>query len=587
MSKKSKEKDEAMASSEGFNLDGILSELGSFGKYQLLLLVLLAFRDSFLAMCNFNFVFTAAEVNHRCLVPECEPLDSRFNASWTGFILNDPRTCQRPESLREWNSSAPDNFTSLLASSEFCLSRRFVSNKTVACQELVYENYNSIVAEFNLGCEPWKRTMIGTVHNLGLVFSFLLSGFISDRYGRKVVIVATPLAVGVAGLMKSFSTNYWMLLILEFLETALGYGNASLVLSLETVSQKRRVIFSCIADMMSSFGSAFFGLIAWKVPYWRHLMRAIYAPLLVVVFYIFLVDEGVRWLLAHNKKDEAVRVLNKVAKINKITLSSKAKEMLHSITEQRSKADEAGQHSPEKPHLASVLRSKKMLLRVALIAGCFFCGMFVYNGAIINSTTISGDKYLNLSVLLLVAVPTRIITALTLTRFGRKAPICVAYCLCATFFIVSAVVPKSWACASVMLYVFGQMCTNYGLFSISVVALEVFPTTARNSLTNIANTVGRVGSVLAPQVPLLEQYLSGMPSIVFGIVSLCSAMLTLLLPDTSRAALPDFVAEAEKIGEEEQTEDEEAAEQINTISRSVQQAVDKTFIGVIDKENPR
>ncbi|KPJ02012.1 hypothetical protein RR46_00274 [Papilio xuthus] len=56
----------AVGGSEGqFNLEGILSELGSFGKYQLLLLLLLAFRDSFLNMCNFNYVFTAAEVAYR------------------------------------------------------------------------------------------------------------------------------------------------------------------------------------------------------------------------------------------------------------------------------------------------------------------------------------------------------------------------------------------------------------------------------------------------------------------------------------------------------------------------------------------
>lgn len=48
-----------------FNLDGILTELGSFGKYQLLLLLLLSFRDSFLNMCNFNYVFTASEVPFR------------------------------------------------------------------------------------------------------------------------------------------------------------------------------------------------------------------------------------------------------------------------------------------------------------------------------------------------------------------------------------------------------------------------------------------------------------------------------------------------------------------------------------------
>lgn len=53
---------------------------------------------------------------------------------------------------------------------------------------------------------------------------------LTRRYGRKVIIVGTPLAVAVCGLIKSFSVNYVMLLVLEFLETALGYGNASLVL---------------------------------------------------------------------------------------------------------------------------------------------------------------------------------------------------------------------------------------------------------------------------------------------------------------------------------------------------------------------
>lgn len=53
------------SSESQFNLEGILSELGSFGKYQILLLLLLAFRDSFLSMCNFNYVFAAAEVAYR------------------------------------------------------------------------------------------------------------------------------------------------------------------------------------------------------------------------------------------------------------------------------------------------------------------------------------------------------------------------------------------------------------------------------------------------------------------------------------------------------------------------------------------
>lgn len=136
--------------------------------------------------------------------------------------------------------------------------------------------------------------------------------------------------IGINSLVLSIMScwNLFLKLIIN-----IEYENA--VAALETVSHKRRVVFSCMSDILSSFGTAFFGLIAWKVPYWRSMMRAIYAPLLVVVFYIFLVDEGVRWLLAHDKRDEAVRVLNKVAKINKITLSHKAKEMLTKISEEK------------------------------------------------------------------------------------------------------------------------------------------------------------------------------------------------------------------------------------------------------------
>ncbi|KAL0880504.1 hypothetical protein ABMA27_002903 [Loxostege sticticalis] len=539
------------ASSEGqFNLEGILCELGSFGKYQLLLLFLLAFRDSFLAMCNFNYVFTAAQVNQRCYVPECESLDPQFNASWAPYVLNTSEICRRQVRHDGPLTIFENNTTIFRIDDGDCSPERYLDNETMRCEKIVYENYDSIVAEFDLGCEPWKRTMIGTVHNFGLVFSFLILGFISDRYGRKVIIVCTPLVVGVAGLIKSFSVNYWMLLVFEFLETALGYGNASLVLSLESVSQKRRVVFSCMSDILSSLGSAFFGLIAWKIPYWRDMMRAIYAPLLVVVFYIFLVDEGVRWLLAHNKKDEAVRVLNKVAKINNITLSKKAKEMLTKISDERDKTDQEKQNPVQTAHLLSALRSKKILARVALIAASFFCGMFVNYGTIINSISISGNKYLNFSALLLVSIPTRIITAITLTRFGRKAPICVAYTMCGIFFIMSAFVPKSIWWASTLFYVIGKMCSSYGLFSLTVLALEVFPTTSRNTLTNTANTIGRLGAVLAPQAPLLAQYMPGLPSISFGIVAFGPAILAMMLPEPGHADLPEDIKDAERLGNE-------------------------------------
>lgn len=54
--------------------------------------------------------------------------------------------------------------------------------------------------------------------------------------------------------------------------------------------------------------------------------------------------------------------------------------------------------------------------------------------------------------------------------------------------------------------------------------------------------------------------MSGLPSIVFGLVALGPALLALLLPDTSRAPLPDDLAEAENIDKMVTDEDMEAGD---------------------------
>lgn len=54
-----------------------------------------------------------------------------------------------------------------------------------------------------------------------------------------------------------------------------------------------------------------------------------------------------------------------------------------------------------------------------------------------------------------------------------------------------------------------------------------------------------------------EKYFAGLTSMIFGIVAIGAAMLALLLPDTSKAALPDDIADAEKI-DSQQLEDQAA-----------------------------
>ncbi|CAH2241052.1 jg24185, partial [Pararge aegeria aegeria] len=77
---------------------------------------------------------------------------------------------------------------------------------------------------FNLGCQDWKRSLVGTVHNAGFFISIPLTGLISDRYGRRLALVFASVANGIFGVIRAFSLNYEMFIVLEFLEPALGGG---------------------------------------------------------------------------------------------------------------------------------------------------------------------------------------------------------------------------------------------------------------------------------------------------------------------------------------------------------------------------
>ncbi|XP_041980329.1 solute carrier family 22 member 1-like [Aricia agestis] len=487
---------------EPFNLDGILNEIGSFGRYQIILITLLCLRDSFLYMCSLNFVFAAADVSFRCN-------DNIISTSSNGTLSSD--------------SVCP-------------------------CQDIVYDSYDSIVAEFNLGCDPWKQTLIGTVHNAGLMLSIIVTGYLSDRYGRKNMVIFSTLTVAIPGLLKTFVYNYWLLLFFELLESALGYSNSSIVLSLETVSEKKRVKFLCVTDIVSTLGGSLFGVISWKVPYWRHMLMIIYAPLLAVVFYQYIMDEGVRWLLSQNRNEEAVDILKKVATINNVTLSNASVESLHTIAKESiDQSNYKVQSSVEKTPIISALKSKKILLRICLIAACLFCCMFVNMGTSIYAVNINGNKYVNFTAVMLASIPTRIVTAFTLDKFGRRAPICVAYGLSVVTFVASVFVSKSIWWASLVLYLLGKMCSSYGIFAVCVVAMEIFPTTSRNSLTNIAMSFGRLGSVLSPQAPLLEKYMPGLPCVVFGLAAVGPVVLAFSLPETTHQQLPQQIKDAENI----------------------------------------
>lgn len=62
------------------------------------------------------------------------------------------------------------------------------------------------------------------MHNTMYLLNLLISGYFSDRFGRKTVFMFSILSASTFGFIKSFSWNYGMFLALEMIETFFASG---------------------------------------------------------------------------------------------------------------------------------------------------------------------------------------------------------------------------------------------------------------------------------------------------------------------------------------------------------------------------
>lgn len=84
-----------------------------------------------------------------------------------------------------------------------------------------------IFFQFDLGCQDWNRALAGTLNSVGTLLVLPFTGFVSDRFGRRVALVISIFNLALIGLIRAFSVNYPMYLAMQILQTTLGAGTYS------------------------------------------------------------------------------------------------------------------------------------------------------------------------------------------------------------------------------------------------------------------------------------------------------------------------------------------------------------------------
>ncbi|XP_017774915.1 PREDICTED: organic cation transporter protein-like isoform X2 [Nicrophorus vespilloides] len=519
------------------DLDDILTELGHFGTFQkrnyLLICLVIAF-----SVLPLGYVFTTRSSKYRCFIEECDgDTASAYEQDWLQDAIP----------LKETELSRCERFAPGNASDSACSN--FDRGNAITCDRFIFENGDlTIERDFNVTCDEnlWMLTIVGSINNIGELVCLPLSGYISDKYGRRSMMVISALLSTFCGLMKSFSWNYITYVVMEFLDTSLGSGTytAAYILAIEIVVPEQRVLGNTLVACAFALGEALLGAVAWMSPSWRWMMRFLYTPGVLITLYFWCVPESVRWLLSKGRWEEGRDVLRKVAKANGTRIPDETLQQLGI------RKDDPEDEEKQGESIRSALRSPVLLFRLINCSFAWCCCTFVYYGLTMHSVSISGNLYSNFIAVAFIEMPAYLVSYCTLDKIGRKSSLAGSLMASGAACTAFIFIPEANAVCKLIAFLFGKFSITIAYTTLYIYTTEMFPTNLRHSLLAVCSMFGRLGSMVAPQIPLLARISPTLPLIMFGVMASASGLLSLLFPETLNTKLPDTISEAVHIQKE-------------------------------------
>ena len=170
---------------------------------------------------------------------------------------------------------------------------------------------------------PYVAGLLGSSALFGMMFGAMGFGMLSDRLGRKKVIITCVVLFSVTTVINGFATTPWQFGILRFI-AGLGIGGVMPnVVSLMSEYSPKKSRSTLVALMFSGYavgGMMSAGLGIWIVPNygWEIMFYLAVVPMLMLPFMLKFLPESVAFLMAQKREGEARDILTQVAPLKHI-----------------------------------------------------------------------------------------------------------------------------------------------------------------------------------------------------------------------------------------------------------------------------
>jgi MFS transporter, AAHS family, 4-hydroxybenzoate transporter len=338
---------------------------------------------------------------------------------------------------------------------------------------------------------PAELTPLMMAGLFGLLIGSFVFGPLSDRYGRKTLLIITTALFGIMSIAAGFSENITQLTMFRFL-TGLGLGGAlpnAITLCSEYSPDQRRA--SLVALMVCGFtvGMAASGFIATAViPTlgWQWVLFIGGAlPLLLVPALILLLPESAHYMaLIGNRQQQIWAALNRIAP-GKLEASSEfeSPKAVQGVPARQIFADGRG--------IGTILLwcGFFMSLLIVYLVGNWLPLILTESGVAKSSAAlITTGFHLGGSV-------GAIVLGRLMDRFDENTVLAASYALASFVIVVISLASGTLALVAAGVFAAG-FCISGAQVGLNAMASGYYPTSARGTGVSWANGIGRTGSIV-------------------------------------------------------------------------------------------
>lgn len=341
----------------------------------------------------------------------------------------------------------------------------------------------------------YERSWLTSSGLLGMIVGAALSGAMSDRFGRRSVILLTLLIYSIGSFMCGVSTDYWMLMVFRFI-TGFGLGGelpaaSTLVSELSPLKSRGRNVV--ILESFWAWGWIASALVAYlliPVYGWRMAFFVGAIPALFAAILRFRVPESPRYLEVNGRYEEAEKIVSDLERAAGV----------EPVASEYSKAEVKKRPWYEEFRMLWIkenLRSTAVLWIIWFGINFGYYGFVLWTPSLLMEQGFDIVKSFGFTVIMCLAqLPGYFSAAYLIERIGRKPTLVIYFAgtAVASWLFGQSGSDEAILAAGCLLYFFALGAWGC-VYSYTP---EVYPTDVRGSGTGWASAFGRIGAFIAP-----------------------------------------------------------------------------------------